>query len=196
MAPTGHQINILRRRLQEITDAAPIDVPIATHPRLIEEARKIFPHTIIPIEHQTSLHFPRLDNCGSYAMGFSNWSEFSDLHETGYLDYGRKIAADRTFLEWLIRKRIIARRTVQPPNIGDFVAYFNGKAGWHIGRLICGDRVRSKWGVGLVYEHGLKEVPISYGRKISYYSGLADQHARDAFLQYAAVSGVHISDGR
>jgi hypothetical protein len=54
-----------------------------------------------------------------------------------------------------------------------FVVYLEGDTPKHFGRLE-GNKVMSKWGRGRIQNHGLWEVPITYGSKVKYSSGEID----------------------
>ena len=59
-------------------------------------------------------------------------------------------------------------------NAGDkFVVYLDGDTPKHFGRLE-GNKVMSKWGRGRILNHGLWEVPLTYGSKVKYSSGDID----------------------
>ncbi len=55
----------------------------------------------------------------------------------------------------------------------EFVVYLDGDTPKHFGR-ITGNKVRSEWGRGRVLNHGLWEVPLTYGNKVKYSSGVID----------------------
>jgi hypothetical protein len=58
--------------------------------------------------------------------------------------------------------------------VGDkFVVYLEGETPRHFGQL-QGNKVRSKWGRGRILNHGLWEVPLTYGSKVKYSSGEID----------------------
>ena len=58
--------------------------------------------------------------------------------------------------------------------VGDkFVVYLEGDTPKHFGQL-QGNKVRSKWGRGRILNHGLWEVPLTYGSKVKYSSGEID----------------------
>jgi hypothetical protein len=54
-----------------------------------------------------------------------------------------------------------------------FVVYLEGDTPKHFGWLE-GNKVMSKWGRGRILNHGLWEVPITYGTKVKYSSGEID----------------------
>lgn len=51
--------------------------------------------------------------------------------------------------------------------------YFKGDIPSHFGE-IHGDKIRSKWGHGPVWDHALWEIPHSYGDKVRYSTGDVD----------------------
>lgn len=53
------------------------------------------------------------------------------------------------------------------------VVYFNGSEVTHFG-LIDGEKIKSKWGSGLIWEHMLFEVPVTYGNTVKFSDGLVD----------------------
>jgi hypothetical protein len=55
----------------------------------------------------------------------------------------------------------------------EFVVYLDGDTPKHFGR-IAGNKVRSEWGRGRVLNHGLWEVPLTYGNRVKYSSGKID----------------------
>lgn len=51
--------------------------------------------------------------------------------------------------------------------------YFRGAIPSHFGK-IHGDKIRSKWGQGPAWNHGLWEIPHSYGDRVKYSTGDID----------------------
>jgi|GEM_PF-3266741 len=72
-----------------------------------------------------------------------------------------------------------------------FVVYLDGDTPKHFGRLE-GNKVMSKWGRGRVLNHGLWEVPLTYGSKVKYSSGEIDcatlKKVIEGFRDYARTS--------
>ena len=53
------------------------------------------------------------------------------------------------------------------------VIYFHENSAMHFGKIEQ-DKVVSKWGIGLVWEHPVFEVPFSYGNEVKYSNGKID----------------------
>lgn len=70
---------------------------------------------------------------------------------------------------------------------GDVVIYLDDKgAPKHAGKTASEDkRIKSKWGGGLFLEHGLWEVPESYGNTVRFYRAIPADKAEQAFLEFA-----------
>lgn len=72
-----------------------------------------------------------------------------------------------------------------------FVVYLEGDTPKHFGR-IDGKKVRSKWGRGRILNHGLWDVPLTYGSKVKYSSGNIDftmlKKILDGFKKYGKSS--------
>jgi len=96
--------------------------------------------------------------------------------------------AGKDFVEFSIDHHLteIPAGTAQPE---DFVIYFDESGFKHIGLLGDEGRVVSKWGTGLLLEHGLWEVPSAYGDHIRYFDGLDRGQAFEAFICYAESNG-------
>jgi hypothetical protein len=55
-------------------------------------------------------------------------------------------------------------------------------------------RVLSKWGVGLLYEHAIWEVPLRYGQEVQYFVGTDDDASLDLFIRYAESRGFRFQE--
>ena len=62
------------------------------------------------------------------------------------------------------------------------VVYFDKGTVTHFGK-IENDKILSKWGVGLVWEQPLFEVPLSYGNEVKYSSGEMDVEVLENILR-------------
>jgi hypothetical protein len=61
----------------------------------------------------------------------------------------------------------------------------------HAGISLPEGRVRSKWGVdGFVWEHGLWEVPVKYGRQVALFKMVSETRIRKALLLLAYSKGT------
>ncbi len=66
---------------------------------------------------------------------------------------------------------------------GDIVVYLDDDGTpRHAGKIASADkRIKSKWGGGLFLEHGLWEVPESYGNTVRFYRAIPANNAEQAF---------------
>lgn len=67
---------------------------------------------------------------------------------------------------------------------GDIVIYSCAAGIAHAGRFI-GGKVISKWGSGLLWEHGVAEVPSKYGDDVRFFHAPNRPLAEQAFVAYA-----------
>lgn len=101
-------------------------------------------------------------NCFAYALGVysrPDYQRLADLHEKR-----EEAPIDPEFMGYLVETGLLVERG-EEQQVGDVVMYEN------VGRIVHAARVadldglcRSKWGSGHLYQHGVGEVPSSYGR--------------------------------
>jgi hypothetical protein len=80
--------------------------------------------------------------------------------------------------------RLIERGILARDDAGDIVIYFRDRLPMHAG-LCIGRRIRSKWGIGNLWEHGLWEVPSSYGDTAERYTILRPELIEPEFESYS-----------
>lgn len=79
-------------------------------------------------------------------------------------------------------------RELKYPKIGDLIFYTDVSRNFlHAGKMIRPDRVRSKWGLYPVFEHGICEVPESYGQFFCFFESVEQQEAIGLFLDYVGA---------
>jgi hypothetical protein len=72
--------------------------------------------------------------------------------------------------------------------------YFNQGRWTHVGRTAGPARAISKWGVGLLYEHDLSEVPEQYGDEVRFFHNPGLDASLDLFVRYAKARGMQFED--
>ena len=107
---------------------------------------------------------------------------------------GINVYSGAEFAQWLIDRGYLAEVLQANAAQGDFVTYFNGSHFKHIGILLDGQRVVSKWGEGHLYEHALWEVPESYGTGVQFFRSLAYEDAIEYFTHFAEEKGIPFED--
>lgn len=162
----------------ELREALVLDGKVVTvaHPHTIKVLGSTYPHTIVHIPDAKSE-----GTCGTYAFGLCSRKGYWWIAELN-------VFAGRDFMEWLMRHHLVPRDG--PPQEGDIVLYFHNDIWAHIGTLVDKGRVRSKWGTFPIYEHGLFELPATYGDQVIYMQPLDPDDAFRLFLEYASSKGV------
>jgi hypothetical protein len=159
----------LRARLQDIVCTEDID----EHPSAIENLKSEFPHTIQLVE-QTNPTLPR--TCYDWALDLNpeltHWIGLCELPE---------LFPGLQFVSTLIpHLNTISESDVRND---DLILYFDEQIPTHAG-LATKSRVISKWGEGHIYQHGLLEVPSSYGNRIRFFRKIPSSVATMRFVKY------------
>jgi hypothetical protein len=93
------------------------------------------------------------------------------------------------FLEYLVEKGYMREKEESVLANNDLVIYFRNSKPKHAG-LWKNGRVTSKWGSkGLLYNHEIFELPVSYGTP-KYFSGIQPALHKKLFLEYARGKGI------
>lgn len=133
------------------------------HSVRLEELRVEFSHSIELLEFDED---NEACNCVMYAMNFRLFPASRILFENFY--------ADTAYLNSLIEQgHLIGRES----NVGSLAVYYRDSREQHSGIVTEDGRIKSKWGTGFLYEHGLWEVPSSYGTSIRYFDPIACSRA-------------------
>lgn len=169
-------LSMLRARLTWITENC---VFPDSQAREVERLRKITGHTIRVLNSSAD---DLAYNCVSHALGLAKDPE--------YLCLASKCAnthADTAFVQHLINgKAIVEQPTWKAGLLG---VYADGTTITHIGRFISDSHLTSKWGPGLLWEHGAFEVPDSYGDTLRAFSAPDPSAVRQHFVCYARCNG-------
>jgi hypothetical protein len=64
----------------------------------------------------------------------------------------------------------------------DLIVYYKSRHKRHVGRYLAPDLIESKWGIGPLMQHGLWDVPLSYGQRLRCFKP-ANQALVDAFVK-------------
>lgn len=169
---------MLRHRLSIIVDQAPVNA----HPSLIEKLRAAIEHTIVALDSGTPID---QFTCGVHAFHLVGDPTYTDIASFGL---GRTFAG-KEFIVFLLTNNLLVLRGAEEISKGDLVVYFENGEFCHVGRMANSNRVESKWGTGWLYEHGLWEVPESYGHEVHCYVGLNQDASFKLFIKYAESKG-------
>ena len=157
----------LRKKLDDIAGTSIEDV--AHHRQHVEALNAVIPHGIKYIE----------DGGG---------------HTCDCMQYMLEIPADLVSLAGVFHEIIDEFFGVALPRLLDqaagsenskplVIVYFNDGKAKHIGH-VKGDRIISKWGKNPVYEHGITEVPASYGDEYELFKRPSVQYITNKFIQF------------
>jgi len=170
---------VLRQRLQEMTDVQ----DVSQHPMLLECISRDYPNSIRIVESE---HPIDRYTCVMHVFDFTEKPEYLAIADYGF---GR-VFAGADFARWLIANGHLVEVPSANAQTGDLVAFFKEGKFKHVGLLQPNGRVVSKWGIGHLYDHGLLEVPESYGSEIRFFKGLSYDEAYDRFAQFAEQKGI------
>lgn len=173
----------LRRCLKEIIDEATASKMNAkTRKHLITDLAETHPHEIRCPEANEANEY----NCFEYAFELVDSQKYRRIAQTD-ADVGREIFfAGTEFARFLIEGGAREEITEAELRPGDVVIYLDDNgAPKHAGKIApCERRVKSKWGGGLFLEHGLSEVPESYGNTVKFYRRIPAAQAEQEFLEF------------
>jgi hypothetical protein len=104
----------------------------------------------------------------------------------------RHVFAGPAFFEWLLENHMLHEIKEADAQDADLIMYFDNGQWRHVGLCKRDGRVESKWGLGLLYEHGPWEVPNNYGNEIRFFRSIPPDEAIELFLKYARSRGVPV----
>lgn len=121
-----------------------------------------------------------------YALGIHDSAEYVHMA----MQCPEHVHASTSFLRFLIDER----KTVADSALssGDMAVYLEGEVVKHVGRVMVGGRIHSKWGIGHLYDHSAEEIPASYGSAVRVYTPIDALTALEQFAQFAADYGVDV----
>jgi hypothetical protein len=124
-----------------------------------------------------------------YVLDFSENAEYIKIAGFGF----PQVYAGRAFFEWLLENHLLQEVDEAQANENDLIMYFDNGEWRHVGFWKLNGRVVSKWGAGLLYNHGRWEVPTQYGKKARFFRSIAPETAIGLFLRFAVSYGVTLS---
>lgn len=167
----------LRERLCEMTLK-----PIGEQAAMLEQLRMEFAHgiRILDSEHPIEGY-----TCAVHAFHLLGDAVYQEIAASGL----GSTFAGKDFVEFAIKEQLLTECGADDAVPGDLVIYFlDGRFG-HIGRLQADRRVLSKWGTGYLCDHGLWEVPCSYGLEVRFFEGPDAEDCLDIFVEYTKTRG-------
>lgn len=162
--------NTLPALLEEMTQDI---TQIGTHPARLEAMAHEVSHSIRILPAPFSEPLGEF-NCVMYALGLTAKIE-TPCRPLGHF------YADTVFVRSMIDHLILRPRAEAD---GALVVWSLAGTIKHIGVSVAPGRAASKWGIGHVYEHGVLEVPTSYGDALSFYGAIEPGDVLHHLLKY------------
>lgn len=148
----------------------------------LESVRKSNRHSISKIDSDYLFHDWGTYNCFEFALGLTEFPDYVNVKK-------QNIFANSEFIGFLLKNGHIE----EDGNEG-VIIYFNGEIPKHAGQF-RNNRVQSKWGSGLVFNHEALEVPLSYGNTFKIYKNVDSSEMLKHFYDYAETKGIQFSNG-
>jgi hypothetical protein len=173
---------MLRKKLQRMTE---VD-DVSRHPPLLAALTRECSNTIAVLD---SAHTIRQYTCLMYVFDFAGKEEYAAIATRD----GGKIFAASAFAHWLLDNGLLEEVPQADAQRGDIVLYFGADGRFkHAGLSTGSGRVISKWGIGHLYEHGLLEVPDSYGSQVRFFKALPYRVAFGYFRRFGEENGIRV----
>ena len=168
----------LRCRLQKITD----NTPVYQQQRLISELASTCLHSIRRLDDAQVEKW----NCFAYAFNLVVSDRYQRIAWADRRGGNNIFFASSEFARFLLQSEVLVEIEEGEAQPGHVVIYLNNEGNWkHAGKIFSSDkRVKSVWGIGHFWEHGLWEVPESYGNTVSFYHETPTADAERVFLQF------------
>lgn len=162
----------LRKALQRVAE----ECVLSKHALEIAALASRHPHSIKLVEESHS--DPNGFNCFMHALGISELPS-AFVQVAMY----HNLFPDSGFVAHLIATQLVENDAPMPSN-GDIVVYFEPPSPKHAG-LFCNGLIESKWGIGHLWQHGVLEIPWSYGQAFRFFRPIGRQAVLDDFAKYA-----------
>ena len=170
---------------QELRNALHLDgTPLGEHAIKIAELRRLHHHTIVQIDEATAPFV----FCLPYALNLcvSLTRVINKTYEQ--LIIGKNLRfVGLPFADWLLGRL----KPIDRPEPGCLIFYFKSTLWAHAGRFVRFGVVESKWGMFSAYEHGMWEIPLSYGDEICCYQMPGEREVVRLFLEFGLQIEAH-----
>lgn len=172
----------LRKELLQITE----EPNISKHASILKDLSEKYINTIEILESDIPIDC----RCLSYALGLAQKSEYVKIQRSSQEYIGEDLYAGKEFLEWLMSYHILEEISKSEIQVGDIILYFKANEWQHAGNVMRSNRVISKWGEGLLYEHDPIETPNNYGSELRYYKKIEPDYSCKMFAKFVTVKAL------
>lgn len=174
----------LRQRLQQVTDRD----DISKHLELVESLKPKYKHSLLRVDFDAEVD---RYTCAVYAFDLVDDPTYIEIATYGL----GKTFAGREFVEYILDNSVLTKLGDSDQRSGHLAIYFDNGEFRHVGKVQNRNRIISKWGTGLLWEHDTWEVPVSYGNEVYFYAVPSTCTGPDLFCAYAATQGFYRDRG-
>lgn len=171
MALLETSINQRLRTLLDETTSNLDKYPLETHPDRLSDIALVAPHAILPL--------PSAESLGRYNCVMHALSLVGRMTEYPH----PLLVAQTAFVNYLIEEKALKACEAQS---GTLITWSTPEGLRHIGKLISPDRAESKWGQGILCQHGFEEVPLRYGDPSGFYLPLNPETVLDHLERFVS----------
>ena len=163
---------------------------VSEHEKLLNDLQMRIPHSIevFILGKSEELQVSEF-MCFEFAFDMIYSKRYRDVLEYQRGWKIRPIGADKGFFLFLERKNAIQEKPLGDAKHNDLIVYFKDGQPIHAGK-IRKNRVRSKWGTGLLLEHEIYEVPELYGNTVRLFEPISLENCIELFIDYAEEQGL------
>lgn len=161
------------RRLRTSLDEITSDIerhPLETQCERIRELSEVQPHSVVCLHPSVPL---RGYNCVMHALDLVG--RMAEYHRW-VLEH-----APPRYVNHLIETRVLVPCQ---PQAGELITWSTAEGLKHVGKLTAPDRAESKWGQGVLCQHGLEELPIRFGDVSGFYSSIGPETALEHLRRF------------
>ena len=174
----------LRQCLQEVTEVT----DVSKHLALVEALQPKHMHSILAVDSNALVdHY----TCAVFAFDLVEDPTYVEIATYGL----GNTYAGREFVEYALDNDLLTKLADMSQEPGVFAIYFDNGRFQHVGKVCRDNRITSKWGEGLLWEHEIWEVPASYGDVVHFYTLPSATVGLDLFCAYATTQGFHFDGG-
>jgi len=168
-----------RRRLEEMTESG---TEPSKHRDMLAAISVEVPNTIQPLKSSLP---EKGYTCGMHVFDFSEDPDYINIALRG-------VYAGPAFFDWLLANQLLQEVDEADAGVDDLIMYFDDGQWKHVGFRKLNGRVESKWGPGLLYNHGQWEVLKFYGDRARFFRSISPEDAIEHFVRYAQSCGLRI----
>ena len=143
----------------------------------LEEIQKSQKHSITVVDSNNMFQKWGTYNCFEFALGLTVFPDYVVVKK-------QNVFSNSEFINYLLGNKYLEENKK-----GRLIIYFTEGKPKHAGK-IRNNRVTSKWGTGLVFDHKILDVPYSYGNDFKTYNVVDNDTMLEYFYDFAETNGI------